>query len=155
MAQTPIKCFVRLDNLFFTEDWAGTRTPIALATGDGQGDFLAWSLERCHNVAVLPWDYTDPPMPTVAKPEQASLDHAPGCLGGRGEVSKTCPVCVGEREVRERHMFPQHVNKDGSGVYTQPPLVDLDALSRAANDEIQDIAARRAGQESTDAPAAG
>lgn len=92
-AQTPIKCFVRLDSLFFAEDYAGTRVPIGMAADSEQADWLAWTLERAHNRPVKPWGYTD-----FEQPEPASLDHSPGCFGGRGEVSKTCPACNAERD---------------------------------------------------------
>lgn len=175
VSQTPIKCFVRLDSLFFTEDWTGTRVPIALATGDGQAEFLAWTLERAHGVPVKPWDYTDPPAPErtpvqlttacdgecgdpsyhdahltpgaleyLSRPRSKSdphntakglgaefIDHSPGCLGGRGEVSKTCPVCTAERDMLERNSFPQHIDRDGNGHWPQAPLVNLEALEHA------------------------
>lgn len=145
MAQTPIKHFVRLGNLLLVEDYAGIRTPIAMAADEDQADWLGWTLERAHGRSVRSWDeattpeWTLPEIPTglhltgaetgthyipcgncwtpegsdrvysrgelldkegrlfPRDTEAPKVDHSPGCFGGRGEVSKTCPACLAER----------------------------------------------------------
>lgn len=62
-AQTPIKQFVRLNDLFFVEDFAGMRMPIAMCADEGQADWLAYTLERAHSRPVVSWNEV---MPTSA-----------------------------------------------------------------------------------------
>lgn len=53
---TPIKCFRRLGNLLFTEDYAGVRMLICLCETDTQADWLAVTLTMAHHRPVLGWD---------------------------------------------------------------------------------------------------
>lgn len=89
VAQTPIKCFVRLGGLFFIEDYAGTRTPICMAADEDQADWLAYTMERAHHCPVKPWNYTDPeakqegtklrPVSTSSTPDRVSVSCPPSC----------------------------------------------------------------------------
>lgn len=53
---TPIKCFRRLGNLLFTEDWSGARILIGLAESNEQADWLATTLRLAHHRPVIGWD---------------------------------------------------------------------------------------------------
>jgi hypothetical protein len=53
---TPIKCFRRLGNLLWTEDWAGHRVMVAMAASDEQAKWLADTFTMAHHCPVLEWD---------------------------------------------------------------------------------------------------
>lgn len=73
-AQTPIKCFVRFGNLFFVEDYAGTRMPVCLAADEAQAEWLAYTLQRAHQRSVRAWDYEE--TETAAKAAEANASSA-------------------------------------------------------------------------------